>query len=64
MQELQQLKINTAETASLVVGSKTSKETLCRETQQFVAYYEDIKKKMKVTLFFLVKTHLILILIF
>ena len=48
MQELQQLKANVTETASLVVGSKADKDALCRDTQQMVSYYEEVKKNMKV----------------
>jgi len=47
VQELQRLKSNVAETASLVVGSQDDKEALCRDTQQMMTYYEGIQKNLK-----------------
>ena len=49
VKELQQLKINAAETASLVVGSKADKDALCIDTEQIVSQYDGVKKTVKVT---------------
>jgi len=48
VQELQQLKANMAETASLVVGSKADKDSLCRATQQLMSYFDEVRKTTKV----------------
>jgi len=48
VKELQQLKINAAETASLVVGSKADKDALCIDTEQIVSHYDGVKKTVKV----------------
>jgi len=48
VQELQQLKANMAEMASLTVGSKAEKDSLCRDTQQMVSYYDGLRKNLQV----------------
>ena len=57
MKELQQLKANTAETASLVVGSQAEKESLCRDTHQMMSYYDRLKNNMKVSRVFAQRLH-------
>jgi len=37
-----------AEMASLTVGSKAEKDSLCRDTQQMVSYYDGLKKNLQV----------------
>ena len=37
-----------AETASLVVGSKADKDSLCRDTQQMISCFDGVRKTTKV----------------